>query len=246
MNRNLVNAIKNRDGAALSRLSEGQKSNSQPVVNEDAERLVNALFRQLKQVFPAATQTNLRNESDEALAKQQWIAAFAENGIRTREQLSAGMRQARASVSPFWPSPGQFVQWCKQGEAVALGLPTEDGLYDMFRDYCNHRGWRDIEWQSNACYWMVTKIHSDMIRQNLTDSEVRKLCSRELMAMTKRIQGGEKIPEPIVQIEKKYTSSDEDSVIMNLWLIKRNLGCNLSLQEYEHQFYDERLKAISK
>ncbi|PHM37156.1 replication protein P [Xenorhabdus innexi] len=246
MNRNLVTAIKNRDGAALSQLSAGQQPNRQPVVNENAERLVNVLFENLKQVFPAATQTNLRNASDETLAKQQWIAAFAENGVRTKEQISAGMRQARASESPFWPSPGLFVTWCKQGEAIAIGLPTEDELYEVFRDYCQHRGWGNYEWPSSACYWMVTKIHAEMMRQNLTDSEVKKLCGRELKVMAKRIQAGEKIPEPITQIEEKYTPSDEGSVISSLWLIKRALGCNLSRQEYEHQFYNERLKALRK
>ncbi|MDE9455673.1 replication protein P [Xenorhabdus bovienii] len=235
MNRNLVNAIKNRDGAALSRLSENHQPNSQPVVNENAERLVNALFRQLKQVFPAATQTNLRNESDEALAKQQWIAAFAENSVRTKEQLSAGMRHARASESPFWPSPGQFVQWCKQGEAIAVGLPTEDELYGMFKEYCSVRGWRDIEWQSNACYWMVTKIYSDMIRQNLTDSEVRKLCVRELRAMTKRIQAGEKIPEPVVQIEKKHTPTDHYRALENIKDLKKMLAKDIQEDVWWYQ-----------
>ncbi|PHM70385.1 replication protein P [Xenorhabdus sp. KJ12.1] len=233
MNRKLVNAIANRDGAALSRLSEDRQPSNQPVVNENAERLVNALFRQLKQVFPAAMQTNLRNESDEALAKQQWIAAFAENGIRTKEQLSAGMRQARASESPFWPSPGQFVQWCKQGEALSVGLPTEDELYEMFRDYCKYRGWRDVEWQSNACYWMVTNIHAEMLRQNLTDSEVKKLCSRELKIMAKRIQAGEKIPEPVVQIEKKYTPTDSYESLRQIYYLKEMLKkTDLSFHEW--------------
>lgn len=66
-------------------------------MNSDAERLVDALFMQLKQIFPAATQTNLRSDADERVAKQQWIAAFSENGIRTRKQLSAGMQKARSS-----------------------------------------------------------------------------------------------------------------------------------------------------
>ncbi|MDC9607205.1 replication protein P [Xenorhabdus griffiniae] len=240
MNRNLVNAIANRDGAALSRLLDGYQSNNQPVVNENAERLVNALFRQLKQVFPAATQTNLRNESDEALAKQQWIAAFAENGIRTKEQLSAGMRQARASESPFWPSPGQFVQWCKQGEALVIGLPTEDELYEMFRDYCSQRGWCEYKWQSNACYWMVTNIHAEMLRQNLTDLEVKKLCSRELKIMAKRIQAGEKIPEPVVQIEKKYTPTDHYTALENIKRIKKMLAKDIKDDIYSYQIREWR------
>ncbi|MDE9571415.1 replication protein P [Xenorhabdus bovienii] len=241
----LAKVIQDRDGAALAKMAGSVKSPDK-VVNDEAERLVDVLFKNLKSVFPAAISTIFKDPSDEVAAKRQWIAAFAENGIRTKEQLSAGMRYARASENPFWPSPGQFVQWCKQGEAIAIGLPTEDELYGMFRDYCARRGWGDYPWQSNACYWMVTKIYSEMIYQNLTDSEVKKLCRRELTAMAKRIQAGENIPEPKMQIEKKRTPSDEDFVIRNLWLIKSDLGCNLSFQEYRCQFYDGMLKALRK
>ncbi|MFU2149006.1 replication protein P, partial [Hafnia paralvei] len=111
MTHRLMSAIANRDGSALARMSNPATQAMQGVVNPDAENLVDALFRQLKQVFPAASQTNLRRPEDENAAKKQWIAAFAENGIRTREQLSAGMQHARSSESPFWPSPGQFIAW---------------------------------------------------------------------------------------------------------------------------------------
>lgn len=123
----LYRAINNRDGEAMASMAGGNPEHGR-VVNSDAERLVDALFMQLKQIFPAATQTNLRSDADERVAKQQWIAAFSENGIRTRDQLSAGVRHARASESPFWPSPGQFIKWCKDIGAVAqadITLPVK-------------------------------------------------------------------------------------------------------------------------
>ena len=107
MTTQLMSAIQNRDGEAMARMSGGYDPKS--VINIEAENLVDSLFRQLKQIFPAASQTNLKTDADEKTAKRQWIAAFSENGIRTREQLSAGVRHARASASPFWPSPGQFI-----------------------------------------------------------------------------------------------------------------------------------------
>lgn len=87
---NVFTAIQNRDGEALSRMSgyEHQYVNNDNVVNMSAERLVDALFKQLKQLFPAAVVTNLKTPEQEVAAKQQWIAAFAEGGIRTREQVS--------------------------------------------------------------------------------------------------------------------------------------------------------------
>ncbi|MBD1229354.1 replication protein P [Xenorhabdus griffiniae] len=232
MSTNLARVIQDRDGAALAKMA-GTGKSPDKVVNDEAEKLVDVLFKNLKQVFPAAVSTTFRDPSDEVAAKRQWIAAFAENSIRTKEQLSAGMRQARASASPFWPSPGQFVQWCKQGEALAIGLPTDDELYDMFRDYCAHRGWREYKWQSNACYWMVTRVHSEMLRQNLTDSEVKKLCGRELGAMVKRIQAGEKIPEPVIQIEEKYTPTDSYESLRKIYYLKEMLKkTDLSFHEW--------------
>ncbi len=77
---NVFTAIQNRDGEALSRMSgyEHQYVNNDNVVNMSAERLVDALFKQLKQLFPAAVVTNLKTPEQEVAAKQQWIAAFAE------------------------------------------------------------------------------------------------------------------------------------------------------------------------
>lgn len=127
----LYRAINNRDGAAMASIAGGNPEHGR-VVNSDAERLVDALFMQLKQIFPAATQTNLRSDADERVAKQQWIAAFSENGIRTRKQLSAGMQKARSSQSPFWPSPGQFISWCREGSG-ALGVSVDDIMGEYWR-----------------------------------------------------------------------------------------------------------------
>lgn len=78
---NVFTAINNRDGAALSRMAgSDQQHSGDSVVNITAERLVDALFKQLKQLFPAAEQTNLKTAAQETAAKQQWIAAFAEGG----------------------------------------------------------------------------------------------------------------------------------------------------------------------
>ncbi|HFD3847253.1 replication protein P [Serratia marcescens] len=208
MTKQLMAAVANRDGRALAKIYGGTPTAVQNIVNPEAEKLVDSLFRSLKQVFPAATQTNLRSESDESAAKKQWIAAFAENGIRSREQLSAGMQRARASESPFWPSPGQFIAWCKQGAIRASGLPEEAELYDMVMDYSARRGLYDtpeaFPWTSNAAYWMVTKLYSEMRGLNLTESELRKRCSKELIAMSRRIESGEAIPAPVVQIPKLH------------------------------------------
>ncbi|MBG3012235.1 DNA replication protein [Proteus mirabilis] len=217
MKTNLATAIANRDAGALARMA--QSSTPQKVVNNHAEQLVDVLFRNLKQIFPASVNTIFKNESEELTAKRQWIAAFAENGITTREQLQNGMRHARASDNPFWPAVGQFIKWCKEEDYVALGLPDEDQLYELYRKYCKMRGWREMKWPSNACYWMVTKIYSEMRSKSLTDSEVKRLCAKELRSMTARIKSGEIIPAPALQVEHKITPTSRNkslSIIANL------------------------------
>lgn len=226
--RNLVSAIKNRDAGALAILA---GDGPQPVdrgVHESTEKLVDMLFSNLKQLFPASVSTALRNPSDEAAAKRQWIAAFAENGIRTREQLSAGMQHARASESAFWPSPGQFIAWCKQGIIKANGLPDLDELYRMVMKYSRDRGYYSsaeaYPWESPACFWMVTALFNQMRSLNLTEPELRKRCTSELKAMSKRIEAGEAIPAPVVQIPKLHIPVSNERGLDKIAELRAKLG----------------------
>ncbi|MDE1511982.1 replication protein P [Serratia nevei] len=228
MTKQLMAAVANRDGRALAKIYGGTPTAVQNIVNPEAEKLVDSLFRSLKQVFPAATQTNLRSESDESAAKKQWIAAFAENGIRSREQLSAGMQHARASESPFWPSPGQFIAWCKQGAIRASGLPEEAELYDMVMDYSARRGLYDtpeaFPWTSNAAYWMVTKLYSQQRVQGLSEQDLRKRCGKELADMSKRIEAGEPIPAPVVQIPKLHIPVSNEKALDHIAALRAKLN----------------------
>ncbi|WP_336295265.1 replication protein P [Cronobacter dublinensis] len=210
MSEQLIQAIADKDSQTLSRLANKyqptQEHTAKRVVNTEAERLVDALFRQLKQVFPASAATNLRTEADEAAAKQQWILAFAENGITTREQLAAGMKRARVSHSPFWPSPGQFISWCREGEFKQLGLPSPDELVALVYTYCARRGFyaapTEYPWKHAAHYWMVTRLYSEMRLNSWTKTELIRHARDELSNMAKRISCGEAIPKPLPVVEK--------------------------------------------
>jgi len=90
--------------------------------NETVEQLVDILFRCLKLVFPPSINTMLKGSRVEAAAKRQWIPVFIENGIASEQQQSAGMKRALTSGSPFWPSPGEFIQWCRKGIYSVAGL----------------------------------------------------------------------------------------------------------------------------
>ena len=225
--RQLVSAIQNRDSSALARMA---GDGPQPVdrgVHEDVERLVDALFSNLKQVFPASVSTAWKRPEDEAAAKRQWVAAFAENGIHNRQQLSAGMREARASGSAFLPSPGQFITWCKKGALIAAGLPDEDTLYSLVMAYCAKRGGyvtaEEYPWGSNAEYWMVTGLYSMMRANNLSETELRVKCRSELRKMSQRVESGEEIPEPRKQLLKLSIPSTTEKALEGVALLRATM-----------------------
>ncbi|HEI6963663.1 TPA: DNA replication protein [Yersinia enterocolitica] len=203
--RNVVTAIQNRDGQSLQQMYAADKPKQQ--VPEQAAQIFNELFRQLKAAFPALM-TSIKDQSDLNELRRQWVLAFVENGITSIDQVNAGMKIARQQATPFLPSPGQFIAWCKQGATRAAGLPDADELYDMVMDYAKRRDMfssaEAFPWPSNPAYWMVTKLYSQQRVQGLSEQDLRKRCGKELADISKRIEAGEPIPAPVVQIPKLH------------------------------------------
>ncbi|MGE4862464.1 replication protein P [Yersinia enterocolitica] len=203
--RNVVTAIQNRDGQSLQQIYGTEKPKQQ--VPEQAAQIFNELFRQLKAAFPALM-TSIKDQSDLNELRRQWVLAFVENGITSIDQVNAGMKIARQQATPFLPSPGQFIAWCKQGATRAAGLPDADELYDMVMDYAKRRDMfssaEAFPWASNAAYWMVTKLYSQQRVQGLSEQDLRKRCGKELADMSKRIESGDPVPAPVVQIPKLH------------------------------------------
>lgn len=194
MTPDLYRAIENRDGDMLARMV----GNERKVVNSAAEKLVDMLFENLMQVFPASTQTNLRTDGDIRVAKQQWIAAFAESGITSREQLSAGMQKARSSQSPFWPSPGQFISWCREGSG-ALGISVDDIMSEYWRwrklvfryPTSEQFPWRD---KKPLYYHVCLELRRRGTEGQLSEKELIRAAGDILHDWEKRVLAGKPVP----------------------------------------------------
>jgi len=205
MSLQLVTAINNRDGAAMARMAGGHYE-PEKVISSEAESLVDALFKQLKQIFPAAVSTSLRSEAEEKTTKRQWTVAFAENGIKTREQLAAGVRHARASNSDFWPSPGKFISWCKDS-SVILGVTVEEVMQEFHR-YSREKGLHTggaerFPWSKPVMYWIVCDTRRAMYQRQLSEAEVEKYAAKQLDEWSKKVAAGQSIPDPVVSLEVK-------------------------------------------
>lgn len=201
----LVQAIQNRDGQVLSRISSPKKPKPN-ACEAQAAQVFNEVFRQLQVIFPAAV-ANLKGQSDLNEFRRQWLLAFVENGITTIAQVGAGMTLARQRETPWIPSPGQFVAWCREGSLRLAGLPSDDELVEIVRHYCRERGFlaapEAYSWKHPAHYWMVTALYGDMRANNWTEKELLEGARRELTVMAERIRNGESIPEPVLVLEEK-------------------------------------------
>lgn len=223
--RNVVTAIQNRDGQSLQQMYAAEKPKQQ--VPEQAAQIFNELFRQLKAAFPALM-TSIKDQSDLNELRRQWVLAFIENGITSIDQVNAGMKIARQQATPFLPSPGQFIAWCKQGATRVAGLPDADELYDMVMDYAKRRDMfssaEAFPWPSNPAYWMVTKLYSQQRVQGLSEQDLRKRCGKELADMSKRIESGEPIPAPVVQIPKLHIPVSSEKALDHIAALRAKLN----------------------
>ena len=83
--------------------------------------VVNDLFRRLRGIFPAWRQAWPSTEALDA-AKAEWIKEFADEGIRTLEQIEFGIQKCRKLKKPFAPSVGEFIAMCVPGPED-FGMP---------------------------------------------------------------------------------------------------------------------------
>ncbi len=99
------------------------ESHVQPLdITPQTVEVVNDLFRRLRGIFPAWRQAWPSTEALDA-AKAEWIKEFADEGIRTLEQIEFGIQKCRKLKKPFAPSVGEFIAMCVPGPED-FGMPA--------------------------------------------------------------------------------------------------------------------------
>ncbi|WP_369427090.1 replication protein P [Providencia sp. PROV236] len=211
--KNLISVIESRDSKKLATLM--QPINKPMGINEHAEKLVDMLFDNLIQIFPAAKHTVFSNKDDISATKRQWVLAFIENKITSVEQLKAGMSIARQQESDFWPSCGKFISWCREGMMQVIGFPSVCEVMAEMKRYSNME-WRypSVElfpWKSAIMYWIVPEARRRMTQYNLSDKEIREFIKKQLITYYNQIQEGKPIPpiKPLINRTKRDESASE-------------------------------------
>lgn len=131
---------------------------------------------QLRAIFPAWA-TAIKSQEQYNQIRREWLTGLVEAGIRDERVLQVGLRKARASETPFLPSVGQFVGWCRDGLGEMVGLPDEGTAYRLWNEQASRtQDARTWEQYHPAIYWAHTKLaaerHSLMAERN--DDKRRK------------------------------------------------------------------------
>lgn len=185
--------------------SDYQSFDSEEVKKRQVASIFNELFIQLQAAFPASMAT-IREQSQLNEFRKQWMLAFLENGITTMDQVNAGMRHARKQDSPFIPSPGKFIAWCKDSKTI-LGLDIDDVMTEFHR-YAREKGMHSggperFPWRHKALYWIICDTRRQMYQRQLSEAEVEKFAAKKLDEWARKVSAGEQIPDPVVSIESK-------------------------------------------
>lgn len=232
MNRQLLNAIANRDGSALASMS-GPEKISKRVVSDEVVGLVNRLFDRLKAIFPASVSTVFRDAEIEKRTKQEWLRAFARHGITNANLIAGGVTKAADSGSAFWPSPGEFIQWCKDAKLEAMGLPSVDEVMAEFSRYASER-YRverpeDFDWKDDIFYWLVLDLRTAMMKRSLGDDQLIRHAKKLIAGWAEKLERGGSVPPPVIRIADM---TRPETVIDQLGL-KSEKGSELARQMLE-------------
>lgn len=170
-------------------------------VDPATRAVVEDLFERLKPHFPAWRQA-WPTEADINAAKREWLAEFMRAGIRSIEQIQAGLRQAARDRNPFAPAPGTFVDWCFAPEA--FGLPDTEKAYRVAMRNTHPAQAGFARWPHAAIYHAAVAC-GYLNLQRLDRKAGMELFRRRYLEQCRRIGRGEELPPaPVAAIAEEH------------------------------------------
>lgn len=164
-----------------------------------AEKLIDRVFEQL--IASCPTLLTVQPEQLKIL-KQQWILGFAENGIKTFEQVKRGMAAARAKANGYLPSVGEFISWCNSYDNHELGLPTQDELEVRLQKYFGYaKEPHNFKFRSRAEYYLLKTIYDGYSKKKWEDCQ--KAMPKILAEVVEKARTGFEFPQIPELLEQK-------------------------------------------
>lgn len=164
-----------------------------------AEKLIDRVFEQL--IASCPTLLTVQSEQLKIL-KQQWILGFAENGIKTFEQVKRGMAAARAKTNGYLPSVGEFISWCNSYDNHELGLPTQEELEARLQKYFGYaKEPHNFKFRSKAEYYLLKTIYDGYGKKKWEDCQ--KAMPKILSEVVDKARTGFEFPQIPELLEQK-------------------------------------------
>ncbi|CAI1574799.1 Replication protein P [Serratia proteamaculans] len=118
------------------------------------------------------------------------------------EQLNYAIRTAPGRKFYPFPAPPDWLAMAKK--LIDARLPTVDVVMEEFDRYSARRGGfacpEEFRWKAPILYWIVTDLRKAMLQYNHGVAELRKVAEKLLRQWEKRLQEGERIPEPVIRL----------------------------------------------
>ena len=190
-------------------------------VPDQARLMIDKIFENLTASCPILL--TVSKEQLEIL-KQQWILGFAENGIKTFEQVKRGMAAMRAKSNGYLPSVGEFIAACHQQDYHELGLPTLEELeprLKLFMGYAKFDAHK-FNYRSVAEYHLLRALYYGYAKKSWEDCQ--KAMPRVLAETAEKVRSGfafDPIPE---LLEEKPKVIDPQVAANGIAKIKEVMG----------------------
>ena len=176
-------------------------------VPDQARRMIDKIFENLTASCPILL--TISGEQLEIL-KQQWILSFAENGVKTFDQVKRGMAAARAKTNGYLPSVGEFVAWCNDIDYHALGLPNAEELEQRFKKFMGYAKFdkHQFNYKSNAEYYLLKKLYDNYGKAKWEDCQ--RAMPKVLADVAEKVKAGYEFDEMPKMIPAKSSFYDKE------------------------------------
>jgi replication P family protein len=203
----------------MNQLTQIQQANTNRAPDR-AKEMIDRIFENLAASCPILL--TISREQLEIL-KQQWILGFAENGIKTFEQVKRGMAAARAKANGYLPSVGEFISWCNNYNNHELGLPTLEELDARLQKYFGYaKEPHNFKFRSRAEYYLLKTIYDGYSKKKWEDCQ--KAMPKILAEVAEKVKTGFEFPEIPELLEQKPKVIDPQVAANGIAKIKEIMG----------------------
>ncbi|HED4430109.1 TPA: replication protein P [Pasteurella multocida] len=179
-------------------------------VTVEMNKTIDFLFTRLKTIFPA-WKSAFSSDREYQEAKKYWLETLINERITSVAQIRIGVERARKSESPFFPSVGQFIEWCNEGALESQGMPLLEELLERIKQYSRYHGFdnqQEFQFKNKVEQYLVFDLYCRNKEFGWSAEELRKHAKAFLKATADKLARGEELPELALAIPEKPSFID--------------------------------------